>query len=606
MSNQNTPETQYSIYKINYDAVEGVFKDISHGANDEEYAVNVINVLVNSVKAIVSKKYGSLFHKVKFKDFSGIVFKTIHYPTWNDVAKELLVNNECTDESKTIDDKFLTNTNVSYVYFYCYKEKVFAVTGGYGSNYITKFVEKNFGLYLLPKIIKKDNSVIKSIQQNNLLGNQTASQRTNKNATSIQCEQDMSSIFRQLSIEAPCEIAESLGIVFDEKESVKKKINIVNKDSIVIRRSISLEELKQLIQKIYDIENGTDNFALNYLVLARKKNLKNADLYEEMLKTLIDGKTNNFLLTGDDYTTFFTAANKYIIQDKENSEIILDREEPILFKDIVECLGNKKNGKGALNHMLKDWQISTVDNAGNYVLFPVSILEALQGFIEYGENNQPCYLFNGQWYVFDQKYNNILENEFDEIYDNQSEKREEYFKNFELNSDCLTEDGYNKDLRKKGTHLVTHTALMDYIEIADAIIFKDDTVFLMHNKEKFSGIGSRDVINQVLTSAAYLQQRLSSSERDSFLEEYYEKIKEVYISDNLSMPINIGDFKKHFQGSYKIHYLIGYLELYSKNSRSTYAKYLTVEVVKRLKQRGYDCTSLLIDKTEKTVKDNSK
>lgn len=124
-----------------------------------------------------------LLYAISYQGLKGVIFKTTHYPSWGNVAKQIINNNEL--QPQKIDEDFLTNTNVSYVYFYLCDDKVFAVTGGYGSNYISKFAEKNFGLYLLPKIINKDNSVIKSILQNNLLGNQTTSQRTNKNSTSI-------------------------------------------------------------------------------------------------------------------------------------------------------------------------------------------------------------------------------------------------------------------------------------------------------------------------------------------------------------------------------------------------------------------------------------
>ena len=36
------------------------------------------------------------------------------------------------------------------------------------------------------------------------------------------------------------------------------------------------------------------------------------------------------------------------------------------------------------------------------------------------------------------------------------------------------------------------------------------------------------------------------------------------------------------------------LKGYDENSRSTYAKYLTVEVIKKLLDKGFDCTPLLI------------
>lgn len=352
-------ETQYSIYKISFEAVENVFNNIEHGVNNTEYAENIILVLINSIIKIIKKKPQSSILSVSYQGLKGVIFKTIHYPSWNNVATQIISNNEVL--SQEIDKNFLTNTNVSYIYFYLCDDKIFAVTGGYGSNYISKFTEKNFGLYLLPKILEKDNSVIKSVLQNDLLGNHTASQRTNKNSTSIQIEQDMSSIFRQLSIEATRDIVENLGITFNETESQNKRINIVNKDSIVIHRSISILELKKVINRISNIEKKKDNFALNYLVLARKKRLKTEDLYNNLIQTLIDGKYNNFILTGDDYTTFLTCANKYIIKNEQTDEILIESEEPVTFLSVVDKL--KTKSKYSFNNLLKNWTISTKDNS---------------------------------------------------------------------------------------------------------------------------------------------------------------------------------------------------------------------------------------------------
>lgn len=582
-------ETQYSIYKINFETVETAFSNIPHGSNNTEYAENIITELINSITKTIKDKKKSLLYAISYQGLKGVIFKTTHYPSWGNVAKQIINNNEL--QPQKIDEDFLTNTNVSYVYFYLCDDKVFAVTGGYGSNYISKFAEKNFGLYLLPKIINKDNSVIKSILQNNLLGNQTASQRTNKNSTSIQSEQDMSSIFRQLSIEATRDIAENLGITFNEEESQNKKINIVNKDSIVIHRSISIAELKQVINRICDVEKMTDNFALNYLVLARKKGLKNNELYEELIQTLVDGKFNHFMLTGDDYTAFLTCANKYIIRDEQTDEILIESEDAITFLDIIALLINKN--KSTFKKMLKNWTISTLDNAGNFILFPIQIFDAIQGFVEFGEKKQPCYLFNGQWYVFDSKFSDILDAEFKEIFNQQSNRRNTYTSLFGLIRNFSTEDDYNKAIKKEGKYIVAHTALINNVEIADIIIFSDDQIFLMHNKDSFNGTGARDVSNQIITSASYLQQMLASANRDDFLEKYYASIAAKY-KNGIKIHVDKTEFKKYFQGSHKIHYLIGYLKGYDENSRSTYAKYLTVEVIKKLLDKGFDCTPLLI------------
>lgn len=128
------------------------------------------------------------------------------------------------------------------------------MTGGFGSHRIRGYIEKNFGLYLLPKLITDSYPAVKSLILNNLLGNQAATHRTNKNSTSIFMEKDMNSVFRQIDAEAGRDIAEKLGIEFDEGESPNKKLNMINKDSLVIRRSLTLEELKRLIGRVSRLE----------------------------------------------------------------------------------------------------------------------------------------------------------------------------------------------------------------------------------------------------------------------------------------------------------------------------------------------------------------
>ena len=76
----------------------------------------------------------------------------------------------------------------------------------------------------------------------------------------------------------------------------------------------------------------------------------------------------------------------------------------------------------------------------------------------------------------------------------------------------------------------------------------------------------------------------------------YEKIISKYKNTGIKIPVDKTEFKKYFQGVPKIHYLIGYLKGYYESSRSTYAKYLTVETIKKLLDKGFNCTLLLIGK----------
>ena len=587
-----TPETQFSIYKIDYDLVEEKFNiNISRTANN--YTTAITSVLVNSIVAILKTKSSS-YYRFDNNGFVGVVFKTIHKPAWKDVAEQLLSNENLDSKTK---ESLLNNTNVSYVFIYEIKGNLYACTGGYGSNYISKFVVKNFGLYLLPKMIDPDNQVIKNVIQNNLIGNQTSTNKVNRNSTSVSNEQDMSSIFRQLIVEANREIAESLGVVFDSEEPSSKKTSIINKDSLVIRRNFTLAELVSILEKINVLEEKADAFALNYMVLARKKGLKNSELKEKLIQDFMADDFSRFILIGDDYEQYYVSATRYLLTDKESQTVLLDKNEPLLIQDIVNLTKNKngKNTKTEINNMLKHWEISTYDDNGNPILYPIPIFDAIQGFIEFGTNNLPCYLFNSNWYVFDNRYESMLNLEFGRFYDANHKISSDLIARWNLKSDSKNEETYNLKLSKREDIIVSHKALLGNIEIADVVFWENDTVYFMHNKMTFNGTGSRDLTNQILAAAEYFQIKRMSMERNAFFREYYKKIEQIANKNSRCLAFDEKEFVEKLDTAKHFCFIAGYLCNYRRDSRATYAKYLSIELKKKLMAKGFDCCVMGLD-----------
>ena len=580
-------ETQFSIYKINFEAVESVFS-IHSPQNTDAYYDEIVNAIVKSIASIIRSKTGSEQQVFKHNGFNGIVFKTVHVPAWKSVAEHFMANNE--KNSKEASEKFLTNTNVSYIFLYKDSKNIYACTGGYGSNYINKFIVKNFGLYLLPKMIKKDNQVLKNVALNNLLGNQISSNRVNRNSTSVSVEQDMSSIFRQLTVEANRSIAGSIGLEFGEDEPENKKINIINKDSIVIRRSISLAELTTVLNNISKLEKRDDAFVLNYMVLATKKGLKNSNLYEKMINDFSAKDFSRFILVGDDYEEYYSHASRYILNDYDGSTILIDKNDPISFDDVLSILPSKngKITKASINTMLK-WTITTQDNAGETVLYPLSIRDALQGFVEYGDSKIPCYLFNGNWFVFDTQYDKLLTEEYGEFFDNNALLADSIIKKWNLKSQESSEDKYNECLAKRTDIVVAHKAILGNIELADAILWDNDTIYFMHNKGMFDGVGARDLTNQILVAADYLQKNRASVDAKQFFENYYEKINIAAETHGRTLAIDKESFVNKILAAKNIVYIAGYLKGYKRDSNATYAKYLCIDLKKKLNSQGFGC-----------------
>lgn len=580
------PVTQFSIYKIDLEEVEKTF-NIEKAKNNKKYIDEIENALIKSTEKIISKKLNSAHVCVQYQGFNGIIFKTVHYPIWKNVAQQVIAGNERKSYSIEISDDFLSNSNISYLLLYRYADNIYVVTGGYGSNYISKFTSKNFGLYLLPKIIKRDNPVLKQILENNLTGNRASTNRANRKSTSFITEQDMSSIFRQLSVEVDRDVAKELGVTFREEELSHKKIGIINKDSLVIRRSFTLRELKKVIEKVSKLENKKDNFILNYLVLAKKRGIKNSELQEILIQYLYDEKLENFILVGDEYENYYANADKYKITD-ENQETFIIQDEPITLNDIFMELKKDKNmhSKAFLYKLLKKWEITTFDNSGKEVMYPVSIYDALQGFIEHKTRGIFCYLFSGNWYVFDDKYDKLLLQDYKELFDLKLIESDQIKKTFGLNNEARTEDTYNKLFYDNHNIIVAHTVLMSNVEIADMIFWSSEKIYLMHNKNNFDGTGTRDLTNQILTAAEYIQKKMSTIERDIFLKEYYGEIKKKYSKGKHNLHITEQEFLNAFNNK-EICFIAGYLFNFKKNTRSTYSRYLTIDTNKKLNAKSF-------------------
>ena len=576
--------SKYSIYKIDLEAVikeYDIKDDITKGDT-----LKIVDLIINEIVKSVKRKKFSDVHRVKYNGMYGLFFKTVHEPAWLGIARVMIEQNEYDEEQHSPKSDFLKNTNISYVLFYMYEDSIYAVTGGYGNLYINKIIKKNYGLNLIPKLVDRNNPVIKSIIQNNLLGNQTATQKTNKQSTSISIEQDMSSIFRQLNIQLDKDTAEEIGIAFNEKESDSKKIGIENKDSIVIRRSISLPELKAIIGKLNEFEKIEAPFALNYLSPVEKIRISSKDLNTELIAAIIGGDENNFIITGDDYTSYFIEADKYILKN-EKGDTIISSLTPIEFVDIIKEIEPKHLNKSYVEKVLKKWTISTYDNDGNKIIYDEKIINVIQGFIESEVAKRPCYLFNGEWYSFDDTFSKNLNKEFENYYNQTITCANNLLNTFELLIKEDTEEEYNEKLFNNKKIIGAHTVLKENIEIADAIFWDEENIYFMHNKGSFNGSGSRDVYNQVLTSAEFFQQKRNIENNKEFFEEYYNSISNKYKREKLELSISKDDFLDNMKSTKKIIYVVGYINDYKKNSKSNYAKYLTIESNKILEKKGF-------------------
>ena len=121
----------------------------------------------------------------------------------------------------------------------------------------------------------------------------------------------------------------------------------------------------------------------------------------------------------------------------------------------------------------------------------------------------------------------------------------------------------------------------------------------------FDAPGTRDLTNQIWASANYLQARLNSRDRNSFLVDYYAKISDRYKREGWELIIEQDKFADLFER--RIVFVAGYMSGYSLGSKSNYAKYLEIDSYKQMSDMGYGYLSMNISSdvtTEEIDKNN--
>ncbi len=558
-------ETQFSIYKVDYERSIKYF-DEEHNIKISSYS-ELENSILDVIKKAVLKKRKNEIVNFTNNGFKGLVFKTYHYPTWYGMIGNIIE-----------EDIDLSNTHISYILSYLKDDNIFLLTGGLGSNYISEYTQKNYGLYLLPKIMKENSPAIKSVLENKMSGNRLSSKHSNRNVTTINIENDMSSIFRELSLEIDKEMIELLGIEVDENKKIKN-LNLIAKDSFVIRKSISIENLIVVLNKLIDIEKNDDNFSLGYFIDAKKNGYSYKKLNELFIQYLMHGIGENFILVGDEYSEYCFGGNLYVVQDNEQNTVYKS-DIPITINDLYKNCLPEPITKASIERLLKYSLV--VYNDKEIILYPTKIKQCIQGYIE-NENRQPFFLFNDKWLMFDNNFIDNLDREFKNNYA-QMIKIDKKLRDILSNDDTsLTEDAYNKTFKDSTEIILAHTILSNNIELADLIYFDEENLYLIHNKLKFQGNGARDVLNQILTSAEFINHYLM--EKKSLLEKYYEDILEKYPNNKIK-DISKDEFIDLFSKT-NVYYVAGFMHNLSDSTDSNYAKYITIDTNKKLNEKGY-------------------
>lgn len=570
-------KAQFSIYKISI----GRFYDIYGKENIETTCENDVARILNEIKKEINKKKEADYIDILTKDMKGIIYKTINVPEWHDMIRGLIQKTSLKFE--------IENANISYILFYLSDKTIYAVTAGYGSHLIKNFVEPNWGLHLMPKLLDERAGVIKGLKENDIYGNIIEHSKANRKKTNVSYEKKKKTILKELAIEIDDEVSTALGLKEEDSNS-QRKVSILLKDSLNIRMDMNISKLKKVLNKIYDVEKLQDRYAMSFLKTSSKAGVSNGELNDRLCQTLQGGKYEGFEILGEDYLVYYFQSIRYIIRD-EKKETVMEQELPISFMDLMETVQKryKSISVSRISTILKKWEIVTIDGEG-VERAPSPIINAIQGFLQYKKID--FILNQGNWFCIEDNYIELLKKDFKERYNSEKSKIQSLKTLFKLEKNEIPEDQYNKSFYNDKKIIVAHTCMIKRFEPADLIFWDDKYLYMMCNKNSFNAEGSRDLLNQIYASANYLHDQLISVNKESTLKEYYEKISRKYSKERNEIPISEKDFLQLFDK--KLFFIAGYMNGYKLEGESLYAKYLTLDNAIRINDMGFEFLTMNI------------
>lgn len=420
---------------------------------------------------------------------------------------------------------------------------IFVSTGGYAHLTIQEIASSDFGLQILSRIIRLDDKALRSTKERNLTGGIQGEVKFFRKDYNLYENADYSKIYNELNASVDkAVLIQKFGF---EENSIKTNSICVVKNSFLLKKSISFEELLIIIEKCENIfQDDTNSIEINSLekVARTDKTLLNT-LAEEVLKKIYTNYADreNFVsveISNKEFEKYFHASYSklYLRVKSENIEKTIDgiiREIQTVF-DILDEILEEEVDYEEFKDIISNSYIETFDE-NNIMLTLDKLINHFCTEIPY--KSKSYFLIEKDWYWVKQSF---IENINKEL---------KYF----LNENVYLGPELNKwssgsENQFNASHIgVNNTYVFDkvtpsYIEACDLMKIDDENniVYFYHVKKGFDN-SMRDLCNQIAISARkidedlrldyeYLKKLYSKAAMYKGSDSYYKKVKAQFSS----------------------------------------------------------------------------
>lgn len=480
--------------------------------------------------------------------------------------------------------------------FITFNDTCYAISAGSGYTLFEQFIDTSFPLDIARRVMSPE---LDATTERAITGALYGRMQQFRTAQLIASSQNLGTIWQIIKGKVNDDTLHST-VFQDLFETAKSRVNMEAGSSLKICSSMAIEKLLQLIEWLVGILSAEPTQlqidAFRFLDTLRevspRKNKPLIDaLNEQLCANILTALTDDNDINLDfshKYFGLFQSASRYEFDKASLNVDGFPCEIPPTAKEVLAHLyhGDFLSATNAVE--LKD-ELEKITfcaiHDDDTDTTKASVLNHLHGEVEY--KGQNYFLVDGKWYVAEDDFIARVSKDFEGLLSSEffDKPNSLMLSQYNLSS---TEGKYNESYIESSDWLTTDRAFLNNVELSDLIGWKDDTLYIVHNKVGFN-VTVRDVCSQILHSMSILDQMRATNDVDA-VGAYYDRILAKHYSGK-NIPISRQDFidKLLKTESSKITYVLGYAaeSPVDTSCQSNIAKFEAIKLC-RADRRAFD------------------
>lgn len=452
-------------------------------------------------------------------------------PKWKQFVKSIVEENEkIVGEKKNHSESFIALIEKTDT------KNLYAIAGGYGFYAIMNFIDDNFGLDIISRLIKKDEKILKSVKEKSVSGAILGNSKYFRSGYNLYENDGFGKIYQELTSSL------NKDILVDKfnfsQEDVKKEISCIAKSSFKLNKSIEFEQLLEIIENCEKIYNDSSLTPIIINGVEKINNKKDKELIqkldEELLKQLFkkyknddDQDNQDFDICHKDYEKYLCAST-YIIRKKNSSNNLFGTHKFSDLRNIDNFFEqfHQQNEtmleENSFNELIKTLTISsyneedednptTEDFLINHIFGDISMDEKKYFYID------------KNWYKIQDQFINDLNESCKSFINNHYNYKIDKPWNYSLEKENDFNAKFISNNPKIDKVIVLDKITPDNIEPCDILMWDEDNIYLCHVKAGFSN-SMRELCSQIYVSANRIKVDINSEKK--YIKKIYKKLKD--------------------------------------------------------------------------------